>query len=60
MTLGKFIIETARGNNPSAELDEKSTLEAINQVAKDIVPVIQKLREENRRAIEESKSIVLA
>lgn len=60
MTLGKFIIETARGKEPSAELDEKATLKAISEVAKDIGPLIQKLKDDNRRAIEETKNIVLA
>lgn len=60
MTLGKFMLDTALGQQPSRQLDEKQTLEALKEVAKEVVPAIQKLREESRKAMEESKNIVLA
>lgn len=60
MTLGKFMIETALGNEKERHLTEAEAMDALKEIAEQVAPKIDQIRAENRRAFEETKNIVLA
>jgi hypothetical protein len=59
VTLGKLVIDTARGDKRERVIPAKEIKELCRDISERITPKIEEIREEQRRALEESKPLVL-
>lgn len=59
VTLGKLVVGTARGNTRERVIPAKEIRELRRDISERITPKIEEIREEQRRALEESKPLVL-
>jgi hypothetical protein len=59
VTLGKLVVATARGETRERVIPAKEIQELRRDISERITPKIEVIREEQRRALEESKPLVL-
>lgn len=59
VTLGKLVVNTARGNTRERIIPANEIGELRRDISERITPKIEEIREEQRRALEESKPLVL-
>jgi hypothetical protein len=59
VTLGKLVMDTARGDKRERVIPAKEIKELRRDISERITPKIEEIREEQRRALEESKPLVL-
>ncbi|MBY4733807.1 hypothetical protein K6V90_25030 [Cupriavidus pauculus] len=59
MTIAEFMLETARGAQKQRILPEKVANEVRSQLAQRVEPKIEEIRSEQRKAFEDSKTVVL-
>ena len=59
VTLGKLVVDTARGNTPERVIPREEAHELRRDISERITPKIEQIREEQRRALEESNPLVL-
>lgn len=59
LTLGKLILETARGNAKVREIDREEVQQLNQNLANEVIPLIESIRADERKALEQSKPVVL-
>jgi predicted Holliday junction resolvase-like endonuclease len=59
VTIGEFLLETARGTEKERVMSEEVAHEARHQLSERVSPKIEEIRSEQRRAFEDSKAVVL-
>jgi len=59
VTIGEFLLETARGTEKERVMSEEVAYEARHQLSERVSPKIEEIRSEQRRAFEDSKAVVL-
>jgi len=59
VTIGKLVLETAQGQEKERSLGVEEVQELHRDISERVTPKIEEIREKQRRALEESKPIVL-
>ena len=59
LTLGKLILDTARGDTKQRSIARDEIQELNQNLANEVTPRIESIRADERRALEESKPVVL-
>ena len=59
VTLGKLIVETARGGERRRQVTPTEIKQLHRDISERVQPKIEEIREEQRRALEDSKPVVL-
>jgi hypothetical protein len=59
LTLGKLILDTARGESKQRSIAREEVQELNQNLANEVTPRIESIRAEERRALEDSKPVVL-
>ncbi len=59
LTLGKLILDTARGDAKQRSIARDEIQELNQNLANEVTPRIESIRADERRALEESKPVVL-
>jgi hypothetical protein len=59
VTLGKLVLETAQGQEKERSIPAEDVQELHRNISERVTPKIEEIREKQRRALEESKPIVL-
>jgi hypothetical protein len=59
LTLGKLILDTARGEEKHRRIEREEVQELNQNLANEVTPRIESIRAEERRALEDSKPVVL-
>jgi hypothetical protein len=58
-TLGAFLLDTARGKTKESKIPDTLATEINAEMSKRIAPKIEEIRKEQRKALEDSKSVTL-
>lgn len=59
VTLGKLVVETAQGAEKVRAISAEEIKELHRDISERVAPKIEEIRDKQRRALEESKPIVL-
>lgn len=59
LTLGKLILDTARGETKTRYIGREEVQELTQNLANEVTPRIESIRAEERRVLEESKPVLL-
>jgi hypothetical protein len=58
-TLGKLVIDTARGQEKERAISSQEVQEVSRDISEQVTPKIERIRDEQRRALEELKPVAL-
>ncbi len=58
-TFGRMVLETARGADRERRVSAAETRQVISEIAERVSPKIDNIRTEQRRAFEDTKSVVV-
>lgn len=59
VTLGKLVLETAQGETKERSISREEVQELHRDISERVTPKIEEIRDNQRRALEESKPVVL-
>jgi hypothetical protein len=59
VTLGKLVLDTARGHEKERSISPQEVQELSRDISERVTPRIEEIRDEQRRALEELKPVVL-